>query len=206
MKKTIIIEYTPRNQRSRTKRILETLKSHISNNEIETIDLAQNLPPLFDNHSLGAYYKRNYGGDTLSSQEEESMQKFDYYVEKILQADTIIIAYPMFNFSMPAAVKAFFDGMLQKGKTWDINESGYIGLLNDKRMVLVTSSGGDYSQGTPMESMDLSTPMIKQYASFVGIKYLHIIAAQGLADSEKEEEIIAKTENTAAEIASIISN
>lgn len=205
MKKALVIQYTPRKQRSRTKRILETFKSHIVGHEIETIDIEANLPPLFNEANLSAYYKRNYGGEILTSVEAESIQKFDFYIEQVKSADIIIVAYPMFNFSMPAAVKAFFDGILLKGETWDINESGYVGLLKDKEMVLLTTSGGDYSSGTPMESWDLSTVMIKQFASFVGIKKLHIVAAQGLAKAEKEEEIIAKAENQAAEVASLIS-
>ena len=50
----------------------------------------------------------------------------------------------MYNFSVPAVVKAYFDSIMQKNETWTVGKHGYIGLMRGKKALVSMASGGEY--------------------------------------------------------------
>lgn len=64
--KTLIVKYTPRNERSNTKKILDAFIEEIKNSDVEILDIARDVPDLFLEQSLDAYIQRNYLGKDLS--------------------------------------------------------------------------------------------------------------------------------------------
>src|SRR6478609_4515371 len=109
--KTLIVQYTPRNERSNTKKILDAFIGEIKNSDIEKLDLTKDVPDLFLEQNLEAYINRNYMGKTLSAEQKNSMAKMDRMTEQLKSSDIVVVAYPMNNFSMPAVVKAWFDSV-----------------------------------------------------------------------------------------------
>lgn len=178
--KTLIIKYLPRGERSKTKQVLDAFLKNTSG-EFEEIDLSHFVPDLLLPENLAAYYKRNYGGEELSETEKNSLAKMDQMTEQFLTADKIVLAYPMYNFSLPAVVKAYFDSVLQKNKTWDINNGTYVGLMPNKKALIITSAGGKYSEG-----QEFSLPLSKALFNFVGIQ-AQTITAYGMAYPDAEE-------------------
>lgn len=181
--KTLIIKYLPREERSKTKQILDTFLKNISG-EIEELDLTKDIPDLLLQENLSAYYKRNYGGEELNETETKSLAKMDKMTEQFLGADKIVLAYPMYNFSLPATVKAYFDSILQKNKTWDLDNGAYVGLMKDKKALIVTSAGGKYP-----DSNEFSTSLSKTLFKFIGIE-VEIIEAHGMGYPDAEESLI----------------
>ncbi len=104
--KTLVIKYIPRGERSNTKKILDQFKSKIRNSTIKEVDLATETPDLFLNENLMAYIQRDYLGQELLLEQKKLLSKMDIMIEQIKSADIVVLAYPMFNFSMPAVVKA----------------------------------------------------------------------------------------------------
>ncbi len=181
--KTLIVKYTPRNERSNTKKILDAFVSEIKNSDIEELDLAKDVPDLFLEQNLSAYIHRNYLGQELSLEQKNLLSKMDRMTGQLKAADVVAVAYPMNNFSMPAPVKAWFDSVMLKGQTWDVQDGKYVGLMNGKKALALVSAGGFYDQG-PMASWEHALSLTRIEFQFMGYSDIRGILAGGMNAGE----------------------
>ncbi len=135
--------------------------------------------------------KRNFGHAELSEEEQSKVANADVLVEQLQSADNLLIAFPMYNFSVPATVKAWIDAITQLGKTFSVREDGsYKGLCEGKHALILNTTGADFGE-EPMKSMNFATPLVAACMSFVGINS-HCISAYGLNQYEQRaDEIVA---------------
>lgn len=192
----LVIRYTPRID-SNTQRLLATSLEEVGPRaSITHVDLTETPPPLLMPANLNALLKRNFMGETLTEVERAVVSRADRFLSQVLAADRIIIAFPMFNFSLPAAIKAWVDVIVQKEKTFAIDSAGrYYGLLKNKAALLLTTTGSDFGEPS-MAAMDHSAPLLKQCLEFMGIS-THTIAAYGLNQyAAQAESLVAEAQAT----------
>jgi FMN-dependent NADH-azoreductase len=91
-------------------------------------------------------------------------------------ADEIVLATPMFNFSIPAALKAYIDHIVRINKTFN---ASYEGLAKGKKVTLIIASGSVYTPGSHMESYNAETGYLKQILGFIGITDVSVVLAGG---------------------------
>lgn len=120
----------------------------------------------------------------------------DNLVAELKSADTIVISTPIYNFGIPATLKAWVDMICRVGMTFQYTENGPVGLLEGKRAIILVASGGT-SVGSPI---DFATPYLKQAMAFVGITDITFIAADALGRNaeEKRTEVSAQIQSLAA--------
>lgn len=191
MSKTLLISYTPRFD-SNTKKLVQTFLDNTANaSNITHLDLVKNPAPLLLEDNLNALLKRNFMGMELTKSEISSVQSADLLAKQLLDSDRIILAFPMYNFSVPATVKAWFDAVIQNGKTFKMtDEGGYEGLCQGKKALILMTTGGDFSQ-EPTKSMDYAIPLAKTCMGFMGIES-HSISAYGLNQyMDRVDDIVA---------------
>lgn len=180
MKKTLVVSYTPRHG-SNTKKLLDHfLELSEGKTKIEVLDIAKHAPDMFLEKPLNAYVKRNFGGAELTKEEEKSLEGIDKMCQQLLDADYVVLAYPVYNFTFPGPVKCWFDAVIQSGKTFKYTESGFEGLLKNKKALVITTSGGDYASNS---AWDFSTPLVQGQFSFMGME-TKVITAGGMSLSE----------------------
>ncbi len=196
--KTLIVKYLPKGENSSTKKLLDFFLDEI-NDEIEVLDLLQNPAPLHDENSIGAYLKRNYAGKTLTDEESGYLKEQDKLKNQLLTCDIVIMAYPMHNFSMPAAVKAYMDAVIMNGETFEPGKK----LMAGKKALTLYSSGGEYSEkvGENYPDWDTLSALAKINFGFMGFDEAKIVkfatnneekAQKGLKEAKKEIENIVK--------------
>jgi len=112
----------------------------------------------------------------------DALAHSDELVAELREADVLVIGAPMYNFSIPATLKAWIDMITRARVTFQYTENGPVGLLEDKKAYLIVASGG-VPVGSPM---DFATPYLRHVLSFVGITDVEVIAADKL-NSEAEE-------------------
>jgi len=113
--------------------------------------------------------------------QKSRLKNSDTLVDELIQADHIVITSPMYNFSVPATLKAWIDQVCRAGVTFKYEPTGPVGLLEGKKAYLVIASGGTEILG----EMDYITNYLKQIMNFVGIGDVTIIAADRvMADGE----------------------
>ena len=175
--KTLVVHYLPRGERSHTRVLLDTFRE-ASGVEADELDLTNDRPPVFLQENLGAYIARNYLGQALTPTQHRSMAGMDRLTAQLKAADTVVLATPMHNFSLPAPVKAWFDAVMLKGETWDIGESGYTGLMAGRRALVLMSSGGRYEG--PMAGWDHGMSLARQLFGFMGYADIRAAWASGV--------------------------
>lgn len=136
-------------------------------------DLADPLP-----HLTAGWVAANFTpADDRDSDQGQTLALSDTLVAEMKQADTIVIGLPIYNFGIPAALKAWVDLVARAGVTFRYTDSGPEGLLTGKRAVLVVASGG-----TEVGSeIDFATGYLRHMLGFMGITDVEIVAADRLA-------------------------
>lgn len=112
----------------------------------------------------------------------------DGLVQEIKDADLLIIGLPIYNFGVPATLKAWIDQVARAGLSFKYTESGPVGLLDGKRAIVLVASGG-----TAMGSdIDFATPYLRHALGFIGIHDVTFVAADGLGQ-DAEAKLAAAT-------------
>lgn len=176
---------------------MDAFRSKIRGSEVDELSLSRDVPDLFMEESLAAYIQRNYLGKDLTPYEKKSLAKMDRMTDQLLGADVVAVAYPMFNFSMPASVKAWFDSVMLKGRTWDARDGKYLGLMQGKRALVLVSSGGSYGSGI-LAQWEHALSLGKAEFQFMGYSDVRGVHAEGMGGSED-----AKISNLARSVSEI---
>ena len=180
MKKLLHIIATPRGGESRTLRVtgsfLEAFRERHPDWVIEDLDLhKESLPSLTVKRVDGKYVL--LGGRDLSGELKEAWRDIVAHIERCMSADAYLISTPMWNFSIPYVLKQYIDIIVQPKYLFRYTESGVEGLVKDKKMVIITSRGGDYSSPEARRS-DFQEPYLRFIFGFVGIADISFIIAQ----------------------------
>ena len=185
-KKTIMkllhVIATPRKQDSNTMRVatafLESLHAKSADLSIDTVDLfTGDLPDVAGDNIETKYSLMT--SQPINKRHKESWKHIELLIEHFLSADIYLISTPMWNFSIPYALKYYIDSIIQPGYLYKYNEQGLpVGLVHGKKMICVTSRGGDYSEKNPLHACDFQEPYLRAIFGFVGITDMHFINAQ----------------------------
>lgn len=128
--------------------------------------------------------------DERSEQQVSALTTSDLLIEEVRKADTLVIGVPIYNFGIPASLKAWIDQICRVGETFSYTENGPVGHLTGKRAFVVITSGG---VGSGSE-VDFATNYMKHVLGFIGINDVEIIAADRLMfDGETKLATVRKT-------------
>lgn len=185
--KTLVVTYLPRGQQSFTKKLADVFLKG-AKESVETLDLLQDPPDFFGKENLEAYIQRNYGGQKPDMAHQKSIAKMDRMTAQFKSADMLVLATPMHNFSLPAPVKAYFDSVMQKGETWDLQGGKFTGLMTGKKALILLASGGIYEG--PMASWEHAASLAKIEFQFMGFSDIRVVTAAGMNSGERLPEVI----------------
>jgi len=144
-------------------------------NGAETIrrDLSRTPPGFVDASWINAIFTPP--GQRSASQ-RQALATSDELVAELQSADVVVIATPVYNFGVPASLKAWVDMVARAGVTFRYSDDGPVGLLKNKRAILVVASGGTALDG----DMDFATPWLRHVLGFLGIQEVETVAADQL--------------------------
>lgn len=101
----------------------------------------------------------------------------DELIAELRAADTIVIGAPMYNFGVTTSLRAWFDHVLRAGETFSYSSEGPKGLMTNKRVIVVESRGGLYSEG-PAAAIDFQEPYLRHLLGFIGITDVTFVHAE----------------------------
>ncbi len=159
--------------RQLTDEFIARLMNQRSDVELIVRDIAKGLPFVTE-AMIAAYYTADA---ERTPAQKEILQLSDELIAELQAADMIVMGVPIYNFSVPATLKAYIDLVARVGVTFAYGSEGPKGLLKDRKTYLIVTSGG-----TPVGSdIDYTTGYLKQVLSFIGIHSVEVIAADGLS-------------------------
>jgi len=181
MVQTILrIDASMRRDGSTTRRLADSVVARLTEDGAARVirrDLADGMPPI-DEGWIGANFT---DPATRTEEQRAALALSDRLVDELKAADTIVIALPVYNFGVPAAMKAWIDQVARARVTFRYTETGPVGLLTGKRAIVVAATGG-----TAIGSeIDFATPYLRHVLGFIGIHDVEIVAAdRQMADAE----------------------
>jgi FMN-dependent NADH-azoreductase len=162
--------------------IIEALEAREGTVEVVRRDLSDGIP-LVDEAWIEANFTPE---EDRTRAQRETLAASDALVDELQSADVVVIGSPIYNFGVPAALKAWIDMIARARKTFRYTANGPEGLLKGKKAYVVIASGG-VPVGSPV---DFASPYLRQALKFVGITDVDVIAADQL-NSRSEESIDA---------------
>ena len=105
-----------------------------------------------------------------TEQQKALLVPSDELIAELQKADEYVIATPMYNFGIPAKLKAYVDHIVRSGLTFTMNADGsYTGLLSGKKATVIIASAGEYGPDAPAEGLDTLKPYLREILGFMGV-------------------------------------
>lgn len=137
-------------------------------------DLAANPLPHIHEATIAGFYA---SADKLDNALRGAVGLSDELIEEVNAADTILIATPMYNFTVPSALKSWIDQIVRINRTFSYDGTKFAGLVKARRVVVVAAFGaGGY--GGAMAAADFLTPYLKFLFAFLGVSDVTVIPAE----------------------------
>ncbi|MEL6217197.1 MAG: NAD(P)H-dependent oxidoreductase [Pseudomonadota bacterium] len=163
------IDASMRRDGSTTRSLTDRVVEHLNPDAIVTRDLADGIG-LIDEAWIGANFTPE---ENRTEEQKAALAASDALVAELKEADVVVIGVPVYNFGVPAALKAWVDQVARARVTFRYTENGPVGLLEGKRAILVAASGG-----TEVGSaIDFAVPYVRHVLGFVGIHDVQVIDA-----------------------------
>ena len=156
-----------------TRGLTDRIIAQLGDNDVTVRDLAlEPLPQITETWAIA----RATPETDRTPEQSEALVESDKLVAELLAADTIVIGAPIYNFSVPASLKAWIDLVARVGVTFRYTENGPKGLVEGKRAVVLAARGGQYAGS----ELDSQTPHLRHMLGLMGITEVDFVYAEGL--------------------------
>lgn len=157
---------------SQSTKLVEEFIKNVDQDKLTVRDLAANPLPVLD-FSVATALRAT---EDLSQDQQAIVDLSDTLIEEIKAADTLVIAAPMYNFTIPTQLKNWIDLIARAGVTFTYTENGVKGLIEGKKAIVVTTRGGIHKDA----ATDSMTPYLRTVLGFVGITDVEFVYAEAL--------------------------
>ena len=190
MTQLLVIETSPRGKhsvsRNMTRRFVQDWRAAHPDGEVVERDLMDAGLQFVNAAWLQAYF-------TPAQQHTPSMadelRLSDELVAELLGADHILIATPVYNYNVPAVLKAWIDHIVRKGLTLGFDGRG---LVTGKKATVLIASGGVYTEGSPIRDRDIATQYLRLVLGVIGIGDVTFVAGGGAKAVDLGEETMER--------------
>ncbi|MTI12925.1 FMN-dependent NADH-azoreductase [Sansalvadorimonas verongulae] len=172
----LILKSSILGEHSQSNAVIDQALGHT--NSVKVRDLAREQVPVLD-ASIETALR---GGSDLSDSQQAAVKLSDQLIDELKAADSIVIAAPMYNFMIPTQLKNYFDLIARAGVTFKYTEQGVVGLLENKKVVVVTTRGGIHVES----DRDHITGYLKTMLGFIGLTDVEFVYAEALSMGEEQ--------------------
>ncbi|MCR9397437.1 FMN-dependent NADH-azoreductase [Vibrio alginolyticus] len=157
---------------SQSNKLVEDFIKNVDQDKLTVRDLAANPLPVLD-FAVATALRAT---EDLSQEQQAVVDLSDTLIEEVKAADTLVIAAPMYNFTIPTQLKNWIDLIARAGVTFKYTENGVQGLIEGKKAIVITTRGGIHKD-SPTDNV---TPYLRTVLGFVGITNVEFVYAEAL--------------------------
>ncbi|MFH4689106.1 FMN-dependent NADH-azoreductase [Vibrio diabolicus] len=157
---------------SQSNKLVEDFIKNVDQDKLTVRDLAANPLPVLD-FAVATALRAT---EDLSQEQQAVVELSDTLIEEVKAADTLVIAAPMYNFTIPTQLKNWIDLIARAGVTFKYTENGVQGLIEGKKAIVITTRGGIHKD-SPTDNV---TPYLRTVLGFVGITDVEFVYAEAL--------------------------
>jgi FMN-dependent NADH-azoreductase len=188
--KILYIEASPRKQRSASIEVAQSAlaawRDSDAGTTVDTLDLWSTTLPEFNGPALDAKYA-GLSAVPLTAEQSDAWSQIRVLAARFVAADVLVLAAPLWNFSIPYKLKHLIDLVTQKDVLFTFDERGINGLLKGRKALVICARGLDYSASalTPAAIYDFQKPYIEMWLRFIGIETIAtVVIEKTLAGAE----------------------
>lgn len=182
----LVVETSPRGaqsvSRQMTQRFLAAWRSAHPEGRIVHRDLVDAGLPFVTAPWLQAYFTPP--ADQSPAMKDE-LRLSDALVAELLAADHLVVSTPVYNYNIPASLKAWVDHIVRKGATLGFDGRG---LVQGKKATVLVASGGVYTEGSPIRDRDIATQYLRLILGVIGIEDVTVVAGGGAKSVDLREQ------------------
>lgn len=179
------------------------IKSSLMGEDGSSSQLANEFTRLWKEKNEGdTFLERNLGSEPVPHLDMQTFSSFlvapadrseeqtaavalsDILTEEFMSADVVVFGVPMYNLGIPSPLKAYFDHIARAGISFKYTEAGPVGLAGDKRVYVLASRGGFYTNS----NADIQTTYMNAMLNFLGVEKINYVVAEGLNISPEQKE------------------
>lgn len=139
-------------------------------------DLATNPVPQIDNATIGGFFTPP---DQLIPELRAATQLSDTLIAELRTASDVLITTPMYNFSIPAALKAWIDQIVRVRETFSFDGQRFAGLLHGKSAhVAIAYGAAGYTDGGGFAAANFVEPYLRFVLGFIGFETVHVFSVE----------------------------
>ncbi|MEP3856799.1 MAG: NAD(P)H-dependent oxidoreductase [Porticoccus sp.] len=189
-------------------RFVDTWQQNRPKDEYIYRDVGVNPPDFITQDWIGAVFTSE---EKRNPAQKERLALSDELIAEVAAADVILISSPMYNYGMPAQLKAWFDQIVRINKTFDFDLSRgdfpLQPLLSGKTLIIVTSSGEfGFEKGGIREDSGHLAPHLRTLSKYLGVHTMYEIASEYQEFGDERHRIsVANAKDRAERIASELS-
>lgn len=171
----LVVESSPRGDQSMSRglaqRFVERWKRVHPEGRVVERDLMNTNLPFVTMPWLAAYFTPD---EHQTPEMKRTLGLSNELVSELLAADHIAIGTPVYNYNVPAVLKAYIDHIVRKGLTLGFSGEG---LVKGKACTILMASGGVYAPGSPIHERDIATHYLRLILKVIGIEDVTVVAA-----------------------------
>ncbi|AYC33900.1 FMN-dependent NADH-azoreductase [Pseudomonas cavernae] len=184
MSQILAIQGSPRGERSHSRRLLESFLLAWQTQDRERAVLRREvgrvaIAPINESWIAAAFQPQEQRDEVMLA----DLALSETLVDELFAADRLVIATPMYNFSVPSGVKAWVDQIVRIGRTFDFDpenpRSPYTPRLLGKKALIVTTRGDHgYGPGAINAARNHADPYLRTVLGFLGIEDVTVVAVE----------------------------
>lgn len=180
MKNVLRIDSSSRIAGSRSRELGDYLEGRLNAIRPETRvarrDLARQPIEQIRQETIAGFYTP---ADAMTADLRAATALSDVLIGEVQAADTLLITAPIYNFGVPAALKAWIDQIVRIGHTFSYDGTSFSGLAKPKRAIICAAYGANgYQAGQPFRSANFLEPYLEFLLKFLGVETVHFITVQ----------------------------
>ena len=153
-------------------RLVGRLAAELPQAEVVTRDVSQAIAPVDAAFAVATNTPESERTDAM----RERLHESDALVDELEAADVLVLSTPIYNFGVPSTLKAWVDAVARARRTFRYTAEGSEGLLADRKVFLIVTSGGTEIEGPA----DFATPWLRHVLGFLGLHDVEVVSAAGL--------------------------
>ena len=154
--------------------IIDALRAHHPGLSVTYRDLNAAIPAHLDSEIVGVI---KLGTTDTTDRQKQERALTDHLVDELLAAELVVMGVPMYNFTIPTPLKAWFDRVIQAGRTFRYTATGPEGLAGGRKVYVASARGGVYAA---KPELDHQESYLKTVLGFIGISDITVFRAEGI--------------------------
>lgn len=184
MQTILRLDASTRIEGSLSRALADTFETELLKNapghEIVRRDIGSNPPFIINADWIAAAFTPP---ETRTPEQIDLLALSDTLIEEVTAADLVLLSTPMYNYGMPAGLKAWVDQVVRVNKTFTFDlargDRPLEPILSGKTLVLMTASGEfGFEPGELNAAHNHLAPHIRTIGKYLGIEETHHLAVE----------------------------